>query len=590
MAATAILYASVASAEPKHGIAMYGDPALPPDFVSLPYANADAPKGGVAISGEVGSFDSLNPHITKGRVPWQLRFLTYESLMGRSWDEPFTLYGLIAETIEVGDDGKWVEFTLREEARFSDGTPITPEDVIWSYETLGTVGHGRYRGAWQKVESIAKTGFHKVRITFNQVDRELALIMGLRPILKKAQWDGKDFTDSNLEVPISSAPYFIDSFDAGKFVSLKRNPDYWGADVPFRKGTANFDEVRMEFFGDATAMFEAFKAGELTTHRETNAAKWDQQFDFKRVTSGDVIKAEIPHDRPTGISGFVMNTRRDQFKDWRVREALTQMFNFEFINKTINGGTEPRITSFFSNSVLGMDHDAASGKVAALLEPFKADLIPGVMEGYNLPVSDGSERNRNGVREALRLMEDAGWVVKDGVLTGKSGKPFVFEILERNGSAEVKSIINIYIAALERLGIFASVTSIDSAQYKERTTTYDFDMTYYKRGLSLSPGNEQLAYWGAEGVDEPGSRNWMGMNVPAAEAMVEVMLTSESQDDYLAAVKALDRILTAGRYVIPVWYSKYSRLAHSKVIHYPKRLPAYGDWIGFLPDVWWYKE
>ena len=588
--ALTILSGEAAVAEPKHGIAMYGDPALPPDFVSLPYANPNAPKGGKAIAGEVGSFDSLNPHITKGRVPWQLRFLAYESLMGRSWDEPFTLYGLIAKTIEVGDDGKWVEFTLRKEARFSDGTPITPEDVIWSYETLGTVGHGRYRGAWEKVESIAKTGFDKVRITFKQEDRELALIMGLRPILKKAQWDGKDFTESNLEVPIASAPYVIDDFDAGRFVSLKRNPDYWGADVPFRKGTANFDEIRMEFFGDATAMFEAFKAGELNTHRETNAAKWDQQFDFARVTSGDVIKAEIPHDRPTGISGFVMNTRREQFKDWRVREALTQVFNFEFINQAINGGTEPRIKSFFSNSVLGMDHGPAERKVLDLLTPYKNDLIPGVIEGYSLPVSDGSVRNRKGVREALKLLEEAGWVVKDGVLTGANGKPFVFEILERNGSSEIKSIINIYIEALERLGIFASVTSIDSAQYKERTTNYDFDMTYYTRGLSLSPGNEQLAYWGSKGVTEPGSRNWMGMDVPAAEAMVEVMLTSESQDDYRAAVKALDRILTAGRYVIPVWYSKYSRLAHDKEMRYPDRLPAYGDWIGFLPDVWWYEE
>jgi peptide/nickel transport system substrate-binding protein len=308
------------------------------------------------------------------------------------------------------------------------------------------------------------------------------------------------------------------------------------------------------------------------------------------VTSGDVIKAEIPHDRPTGISGFVMNTRREQFKDWRVREAMTQMFNFEFLNQTINGGTEPRIKSYFSNSVLGMEQGPATGKVLSLLEPFSEGLIPGVIEGYNLPVSDGSERNRKGVRKALQLMEEAGWIVKDGVMTGANGKPFTFEILERNGSAEIKSILNIYVEALERLGVFATITSIDSAQYKERTTEYDFDMTYYTRGLSLSPGNEQLAYWGAKGVEEPGSRNWMGMNVPAAEAMVETMLTSSSQEDYRAAVKALDRILTAGRYVIPIWYSKYSRLAHDKELHYSDQLPVYGDWIGFLPDVWWYQK
>ncbi|MEP5762542.1 MAG: extracellular solute-binding protein [Litoreibacter sp.] len=586
----AILNGAQAIAEPQHGIAMYGMPALPADFSSLPYVNPNAPKGGKIAAGEVGSFDSLNPHIQKGRVPWQLRFLAYESLMGQSWDEPFTLYGIIAESIEVGEDGKWVEFTLREEAKFSDGSPITPEDVIWSYETLGTQGHGRYRGAWEKVESIAKTGFDKVRLTFTEEDRELALVMGMRPILKKAQWEGKDFANSGLEIPISSAPYVIDDYETGRFVSLKRNPDYWGENIPFRKGTNNIDEIRMEFFGDGTAMFEAFKAGELNTLRETNAAKWAQQFDFPRVTSGDVIKAEIPHDRPSGIVGLVMNTRKGIFKDWRVREAMTLAFNYEFINQTLNDGTEPRITSYFSNSILGMEEGPAQGKVLELLEAHTDDLLPGAIEGYALPISDGSVRNRRGIRAASKLLEDAGWSVKDGVLTGADGKPFVFEILTRNGSAEVKAIQNIYIEALERLGIFATATSIDSAQYRERMDNFNFDMTYNSWGLSLSPGNEQLAYWGMDSADVAGSRNWMGAKNPAIDAMVDVMLTSESQDDYRAAVKALDRILTAGRYVIPIWYSKYSRLAHDKELKYPENLPAYGDWIGFLPDVWWYEQ
>ncbi|MCY4179852.1 MAG: ABC transporter substrate-binding protein, partial [Litoreibacter sp.] len=285
-ALSSLVFAGMAAAEPKHGIAMYGEPALPPDFVSMPYVNPDAPKGGRVSAGEVGSFDSLNPHIQKGRVPWQLRFLAYESLMGRSLDEPFTLYGLLAESIEVSEAGDWVEFVLREGARFSDGSPVTVEDVIWSYETLGTEGHGRYRGSWAKVEKAEQTGPRSVKFTFNVEDRELALIMGLRPILKKAQWEGKDFTESGLtEIPITSAPYIIDDFEAGRFVLLKRDPDYWGADVPFRRGTNNVDEIRMEFFADSTAMFEAFKAGALTSHRETNAQKWDQQFDFPRVTS-----------------------------------------------------------------------------------------------------------------------------------------------------------------------------------------------------------------------------------------------------------------------------------------------------------------
>ncbi|EPX80340.1 extracellular solute-binding protein [Litoreibacter arenae] len=585
----AILAASTALAEPQHGIAMYGDPVLPPDFVSLPYANPDAPTGGKMVTGEVGGFDSLNPHIRKGRVPWQLRFLAYESLMGRSYDEPFTLYGLLAETIETDSTDLWVEFKLRDEARFSDGSPVTPEDVIWSYETLGTEGHPIYASTWQKIKSSEITDDGKIRFTFTEPDRELALIMGMRPILKKAQWDGVEFGESGLTtIPITTAPYVIDDFEAGRFVSLKRNPDYWGRDIPFRRGTNNIDELRMEFYGDATAMFEAFKAGELNTLRETSRAKWDQQYDFPRVRNGEVIKSEIPHERPTGMDGFVMNTRRDIFKDWRVREAMLQAFNYEFINEKMNGGEGlPRIASYFHNSVLGMEPGAATGKVAELLEPYRDQLLPGTLEGYELPAGDGSARNRKGIREASRLLEEAGWAVKDGVLTGPDGRPFALEILLKQGSAEHQAIINIYKAQLERLGIFPTVTVVDSAQYNERIDAYDFDMTHFIRGLSLSPGNEQVAYWGSDGVDNPGSRNLMGMASPAAEAMIQTMLTSESQEDYRAAVKALDRILTAGRYAVPLWYSNVSMLAHDANLKYPDTLPVYGDWIGFQPDVWW---
>lgn len=586
-----ILPAGFANSQPSYGIAMYGDPALPPDFVSLPYANPDAPKGGRFVDGQVGSFDSLNPHIRKGTVPWQLRFLAYESLMGRSWDEPFTLYGLLAESINADPDGRWVEFTLRPEARFSDGSPVTVEDVLWSYETLGTKGHPRYAATWAKVAKAEAVGPRTVRFEFNVQDRELALIMGLRPILKKAQWDGVDFGQSGTDIiPISTAPYVIDDFEPGRFVSLKRDPNYWGKDLPFRRGTNNIDEIRMEFFGDATALFEAFKAGEISTMRETNSAKWASRYNFPAVQSGEIVKSLIPNKRPSGITGFVMNTRHDQFKDWRVREALIQAFNFEFINQTLNGGEQPRITSYFSNSVLSMKPGPATGKVAALLAPYAGDLLPGAIDGYTLPVSNGSEANRKGIRKAKALLQEAGYSVTDGVMTGKNGKPLTFDILLTQGSSENQSVIDIYTQALARLGITPTVTTVDSAQYKERTQVYDFDMTYYRRGLSLSPGNEQMNYWGASGVNEPGSRNWMGMNVPAAEAMVTKMLNSPSQDDYRAAVRALDRILISGRYVIPVWFSPISRIAHKKELKYPKNLPMYGDWIGFQPDVWWIEK
>ena len=589
-AATMVFTPLTAVGAPQHGIAMYGDPALPPDFVSLPYANPDAPKGGVFISGETGSFDSLNPLIRKGSVPWQLRFLAYESLMGRSWDEPFSLYGLLAESIDVSPDGDWVEFQLREEARFSDGSPVTVEDVLWSYETLGTIGHPRYQGAWKKVEKAEAVGERGVRFTFNVQDRELGLIMGLRPILKKAQWDGKEFDASGIdEVPIASAPYVIDDFEAGRYLSLKRNPDYWGKDVPFRRGTNNFDEIRFEFYGDGAALFEAFKGGAISALRETNAAKWEEQYDFPAVQSGDIVKSLVPHERPTGITGFVMNTRRPVFEDWRVREALILAFNFEFINQTINNGRLPRITSYFSNSVLGMENGPAEGLVKEYLEPFAADLLPGAIDGYSLPVAT-DERNRGNIRKAQALLEDAGWTVQDGTLKNAEGQPFEFEVLLNNSSIEHETIINIYTDSLERLGIKPSVARVDSSVHKERVTDYDFDMVYYRRGLSLSPGNEQRLYWGKAGVTNPGTRNYMGMNSPAAEAMIDRLLTSPSQDAFRAAAKALDRVLTSGRYVIPIWHNPVSKIAHKKEVRFPSELPIYGDWIGFMPDVFWYEE
>ncbi len=585
------LSAQSGSADPQHGIAMYGDPELPPDFVSLPYANPDAPKGGRIVTGEVGSFDSLNPHISKGSTPWQLRFLAYESLMGRNWDEPFTLYGLLAESIEVGEDRDWVEFVLREEAAFSDGTPLTVEDVMWSYETLGTIGHPRYHGAWKKVASMEQTGPRSIRFTFNEDDPEMALLIGMRPILKKAQWEGKEFDASGIdEVPISTAPYVIDDFEAGRFVSLKRNPDYWGKDVNFMRGQANLDEIRMEFYGDGTAMFEAFKAGALNSSREFNVEKWDTQYDFPAIDSGDVVKSVIPHERPSGMTGFVMNTRRDQFKDWRVRDAMLHAFNFEFINETMTGSKQPRITSYFSNSVLGMQDGPAEGRERDLLEPFAADLLPGALDGYALPVSDGTERNRGNIRAAIDLMEEAGYTITDGQMVGPDGQPFTFEILLQQGSTEEQSIIDLYTQSLERVGITPTITTIDAAQFKERTNNYDFDMSYNRWGMSLSPGNEQKLYWGCDGVEAPGTRNWMGMCSAAAEAMIDEILNSDTREDFIAATRALDRVLTTGRYVIPIYQWNISRIAHAKQLKYPTDIPIYGDWIGWQPDVWWWEE
>ena len=587
-----LLAAQAATADPSHGIAMYGDPVLPADFVALPYANADAPKGGRIIFAENGGFDSLHPFIRKGRTPWQLRYVLFESLMGRSYDEPFSLYGLLAETIETDDARNWVEFKLREGTKFSDGSPLTIEDVMWSYKTLGTLGNPVYHGAWNKVASMEQTGPRSVRFTFAAPNRELPLILGLRPILKKAQWEGKDFQASGIDVvPIGSSPYVIGDFEPGRYLTLDRNPDYWGADVPFMQGQANLDQIRFDYYGDGGVVFEAFKAGEATTHREFNAQKWATEFDFPAVRNGDIVLSEIPHQRPTGIWGYAMNVRRDVFKDIRVRDAMIHAFNYEFINQTLNDGNRRRILSYFHNSVLGMEPGApATGQVRALLDPF-ADTIPvEALDGYSLPVSDGSERNRANIRKALGLMEQAGWSVQDGVMTNADGTPFTFEIVLRQGAAETQQVMSIFVAALGRLGIAPTITTVDSAQYTERTRTFDFDMAYYERGLSLSPGNEQRFNWGSEAANEEGSRNWIGIQNPAVDALIDDMLNATDQDGFSAVTKALDRVLTAGRYVIPIWYRDVSWIAHVKELHFPDRIPMYGDFLGFQPDVWWYED
>ena len=581
-------------AEPAHAMAMYGEPALPQRFSALPYVNPDAPKGGMIRLAEPGGFDSLKPWVLKGNAAWGVGSHVVETLMYRTLDEPFTLYGLLAESMETSPDRRWVEFTLRPEARFSDGTPVTIEDVMWSYEVLGTQGHPRYHGAWAKVTKMEQTGERSIRFTFAEDDRELAMLMGLRPILKKAQWEGQDFSASGLEAPIGSGPYVVDQVDPGRMITFRRNPDYWGKDLPVNRGRNNLDVIRYDYFGDANAMFEAFKAGQVTVWRELSAHKWDGEYDFPLMTRGDAVKAEIPNGRPSGIMGLVMNTRNPLFADWRVRQAMIEAFNFRFINATLNGGKDRRITSYFANSDLAMQPGPAAGKVADLLEPFAADLPPGTLEGYTLP--EGSDRvlDRTRLRRAIALLSEAGWTVQEGVLKNAEGRPFAFEILlNQSGTSmrtasETQQIADIYVQALRNLGMQVRITLLDAAQFVQRTNEFQFDMTWYERALSLSPGNEQLLYWGSDAADQPGSRNWMGMKSPAAEAVIAAMVNARSEADFTAAVRALDRILTAGRYVIPAGFSPVSRLAHAADLRYPaETTPLYGDWPGFMPELWW---
>jgi peptide/nickel transport system substrate-binding protein len=574
---------------PQNGIAMYGTPMLQ-EGDSLPYARPDAPKGGeIRINAQEG-FDSLNPWILAGRAPEGIAPFVFQTLMIRSIDEPFSLYGLLASGVETDEARSYAEFTLRPEARFSDGTPVTVEDVLWSFETLGNQGHPRYTDAWAKIAKAEITAPDKIRFTFKEPSRELVLLLGLRPVLKKAQYEGKDFSASTMDIPIGSGPYTVEEAIPNRKVVYRRNPDFWGKDLPILQGLYNFDKITHAYYSDQNIAFEAFKAGDLDTWREGNAARWNTGYTFPAVQDGRILRTEIPHQRPSGMQGLVFNTRLPVFQDWRVREALTSVYNFEFISKTINSDAEPRIQSYFDNSTLKAGEGPAEGPVAALLEPFKDTLIEGTLEGYTLPQGDGSAQNRKNTRSAMRLLNAAGWSADDaGVLRNEAGDPFTFEIVLQQGDTEIAPAVDIFVESLKRLGIVPQVTVIDAAQYRERTNRFEFGMAWIRRALSLSPGNEQYLYWGASGIDTPGSRNWMGMNSPAAEAMIATMLEARETEEFTYAVRALDRILTAGRYVIPSWYAQSSRLAYKAELHFPQDVPLYGDWPGFQPDVWWYE-
>ncbi len=570
---------------------MYGAPALPPDYAALPYANPDAPKGGAITLGNTGGFDSLNPFVRKGTAPWQLPFFTHETLMGRSWDEPFSLYGLLAESVETDENRTWVEFTLREGTQFSDGSPLTVDDVIFSYELLGDQGHPKYHSLLSQIDSIEQTGPRSVRFNFNTDNRELALLAGLRPILSRAQWEGRDFANAPVhDIPLGSGPYTVTDYEPSRFVQLTRNPDYWGAGIPIRQGTHNFDTIKLDFYGDSSVLFEAFKAGEISAVREFNAETWASQYDFPAITRGDIMKSVIPHRKPSGMTGFVMNTRRAPFDDWRVRDALIQAFNFEYINDTLTGNAQPRITSYFSNSVLGYEQGPAAGRVAELLLPYQDTLPPDTIEGYALPVGDGSARNRAGIRAATVAFEAAGYSAADGTLRRGDGTAVTFSILIAKGSTEDIAIAGLYLQALKRLGITARIEAVDDAQYVARLNEFDFDITTFRRALSLSPGNEQKFYWGSAAADQPGSRNLMGVRSAAIDAMIDTMLAARSSADFIAATRALDRILTAGRYVIPFWSYTEGRIAHVRQMRYPDTLPIYGDGPQWMPEVWWWDE
>ncbi|MEM7743757.1 MAG: extracellular solute-binding protein [Pseudomonadota bacterium] len=542
--------------------------------------------GGLLVLGEFGTFDSLNRFALKGAAPWILPMLTAESLMARNHGEPFALYGLLAETVETPPDRSWVAFTLREEARFADGSPVTVEDVIWSFETLGTEGHPRYRAAWEAVEKIEATGPRTVRIDFAEPIRELPLIMGLRPILKKAQFEDQPLSELTA-APMGSGPYEVVDFEAGRYITLRRRADWWAEDVPAMRGLHNFDEVRIEYYRNADALWEAVKTGAVSVFYDGDPVRWAEGYAaIPAVQDGRLQRAEIPHSRPTGMDGFAFNTRRPVFADRRIREALALTFDWEWINARLFRGQFARIQSYFDNSALGFDGPAPAAE-RAVLAPF-VDQLPAktLDEGWQPPVSDGTGRDRRAMRQAGRLLSAAGWEVVDGVRQNADGQPLTFEILV--ASDDHQTLASLWATSLERIGVAAEVRLVDAAQHRARLRTFDFDVMVYARRMSLSPGIEQLGYFGSAARDQEGSRNYMGVADPAVDAAIAALLGADEPEAFEAAVRALDRVLTTGIYVIPFGYLPTDRVAWQTGFAKPQTPSLYG-WWGWSGGVgtWW---
>ena len=575
------LASAEALAEPAHGIAMHGEPKYGPDFAHLDYVNPDAPRGGAMRRAATGTFDNLNPFIIKGVVAAG-RHHVFESLLKRTWDEPFSLYGLIAESIEVPDDRSSIAFTLRPEARWHDGSPITVDDVIFSWETLKEQGRPNHRLYYNKVRTIERPDARTVRFVFDTEtpDRELPLILGLMPIIPKAYYADVTFEETTLTPPLGSGPYVVESVDAGRSIVYRRNPDYWGRDLPINRGQHNIERISYDYYRDDDVMMEAFRAGEYDLRLERSATRWATGYDFPAVDDGRVTLEQLPHGRPSGMFAMVFNTRRDVFADRAVRYALSLAFDFEWVNKALLQGAYVRTDSIFDNSELGARGLPEGGELA-LLEPHRDTLPPELFDSaYHAPAVEGGLR-RN-LAAARRLLAEAGWEVQDGALVRASdGLPMAFEILLSNPGNE--KIALAFTRNLERLGVEARVRTVDTAQYQYRRNVYDFDMIIYRWGMSLSPGNEQAFYWGAEAADEEGTRNYPGIRDPAVDELIARMTEARAREDFVAVVRAMDRVLMWGHYLLPLYHLNDDRYAYWNKYGRPGVIPVYGTVL----DTWW---
>ncbi|MGI9462926.1 MAG: extracellular solute-binding protein [Aestuariivirgaceae bacterium] len=570
-------------AEPAHGIAMHGEPQLPAGFTHLPYVNPDAPKGGTLRQALTGSFDNLNPFIIRGQRVGAVRKYVFESLMARNRNEPFALYGLLAETIEVNDQRTRVTFRLRRGARFSDGEPVTAADVVFSLKTLREQGRPNHRTYYSKVERIETPDKRTITLHLAGGDRELVLILGLMPILPQHFFKDREFEATTLEPLVGSGAYTIAEVKQGERIVFQRNPDYWGRGLPVSRGLWNFDRIILDYYRDNQSAFESVKKRLTDIREEFNATRWSTAYDFAGITSGDFIRQTVPTGLPKPASALVYNTRRPIFADPRVREALLYVFDFEWANTNLFHGLFKRTEGYYDGSILSSIARQASPREQRYLDLLGVELRSDFIDGTaRIPASNGSGRDRKNLKAALTLLRQAGWRARNGKLVNETtGKPFTFELTVQNREQERIGLH--FQRSLRQIGITMNLRQVDSAQFQRRLQTYDFDMLPFTWFNSLSPGNEQSFYWGSEGRDREGTRNYMGANDPAIDGIIAEMLKARSHEDFIATVRVLERLLRAGFYVLPLYHSPGQWIGRWKHIAWPEK-PSL---TGFMPEAAW---
>ncbi|MDD3182072.1 MAG: extracellular solute-binding protein [Alphaproteobacteria bacterium] len=584
-------------AAPQVSLAMHGEAKYKDGFTRFDYVNPTAPKGGTLTLGVVGSFDSLNPFIVRGTVPQAPAFglfasaSVYESLLARSWDEPFTLYPLLAKSVDVPDDRSSITFNLDERAHFSDGTPVTADDVLFSFRTLRNQGRPNHRTYYKKVEKAQQVGDHSVCFTFKKNpdgswDREMPLIMGLMPVMPAHDWKGRTFNQTTLRPPVASGPYKITKVEAGRSVTLTRNPDYWGRDLPVEKGMYNFDKVRIDFYRDDSVALQAFKSGAFDLRRESDPKKWASAYDGPAVRDGRIKLQSFSHHRTEAVTAFILNTRRPMLKNEALRKAMGLVFDFGWINRTLFQGLYKRTTSFFPNSELEADRGLPAGDEKNILEKYRDKLSLSVFnETVIPPETDGSEESRRVQQlRAAEMLKTAGYVLHSGQLFSPQNEPVVFEVMLSDPQQEKVALE--WSRGLKRLGIEAHVRTVDSAQYQARLNGFDYDVTTGRWFNSLSPGNEQMFFWSCAAAKQNGSRNYAGICDPVVDALAAAIPAAQTRDELVATTRALDRVLMAGHYVVPLYHLGVDLVAYqaNKLAH-PVTIPTYGP----ILESWWAK-